>query len=105
MSRYEQAEWVPWQFGGGAYYRGTNRPIAVVLHVMQGWKGTARQWAVSGYDGASWHFTVGLDGSVMQHLDFEDGGYHAGLSQFRPDGRPNPPPAWRLGLESDRRVK
>ncbi len=83
-------EQVPWQYGGGAYYRGVNKPIAVVLHRMQGWKSTARQWANDGYTRASWHYTVGLDGSIMQHLAHHDGGYHAGI------GSSAPPPTWPL---------
>jgi len=96
MSRYPAAEWVPWRYisdsGQPAYFKGVNRPEAVVLHVMQGYMSTARQWAIVGHYGASWHFSVGRDGSVMQHLDFEDGGYHAGI----PDTAPSPVwPLWK----------
>jgi hypothetical protein len=84
MSRYPKAEWVPWKYlddaGNPAYYRGTNRPIAVVLHIAQGYLRTARAWAAAGHSSASWHFSVGIDGTVLQHLEFEDGGYHAGIS-------------------------
>lgn len=94
MSRYPAAEWVPWKWNPAApaFYKGLNEPVAVVLHRMQGHKSTARMWAQQGYTGASWHFTVGLDGSVMQHLEFEDGGYHAGI----PGSAPVPVwPLWR----------
>lgn len=74
-----EIEQVPWAYGAGAYYRGLNLPIAVTVHRMQGHKSTARQWALSGYTGASWHYTVGLDGSIMKHLAHSDGGYHAGI--------------------------
>ena len=83
MSRYPNAEWVPWKYNseyGPTYYKGTNKPEAVVLHVMQGYLRTARTWAAQGHYGASWHFSVGVDGTVLQHLEFEDGGYHAGIS-------------------------
>jgi hypothetical protein len=83
MSRYPNAEWVPWKYNseyGPTYYKGTNKPEAVVLHVMQGYLRTARTWAAQGHYGASWHFSIGVDGTVLQHLEFEDGGYHAGIS-------------------------
>jgi hypothetical protein len=83
MSRYPNAEWLPWKYNseyGPTYYKGTNKPEAVVLHVMQGYLRTARTWAAQGHYGASWHFSVGVDGTVLQHLEFEDGGYHAGIS-------------------------
>lgn len=52
----------------------------------------ARQWALTGHYGASWHFSVGRDGKVMQHLDFADGGYQAGI----PATAPKPTwPLWR----------
>lgn len=84
MTWYPKAERVPWKHtdgnGRATYYKGQNRPEAVILHVMAGYASTARQWASEGHYGASWHFTVARDGSVMQHLDFEDGGYHAGIT-------------------------
>lgn len=96
MSRYPAAEWVPWRYwsdtGQPTYFKGANQPAAVVLHIMQGYMSTARQWALTGHYGASWHFSVGRDGSVMQHLGFADGGYHAGI----PDTAPKPAwPLWR----------
>lgn len=94
MTRYPQAEWVPWRFNNGtgqAFFLGRNKPVAVVLHVMEGWASTARQWALSGHYGASWHYTVALDGSVMQHLEHRDGGYHAGIAS-----PPAPTPTWSL---------
>lgn len=94
MIHYPKARLVPWRYDspqGPTYFRGTNRPVAVVLHVMQGYASTGAAWALSGHYGASWHFTVGRDGSVMQHLDFQDGGYHAGV----PFGV-QPAPSWPL---------
>lgn len=83
-------EQVPWAYGGGAYYRGQNNPIAVVLHRQQGYATTARQWARAGHSTASWHYTVALDGSIMQHLAHSDGGYHAGIASTSPS------PTWPL---------
>lgn len=95
--RYPDAEWVPWKpydyQDRPTYYAGQNRPIAVVLHIMQGWATTARDWARKGMYPKSWHFTVALDGSIMQHLDFQDGGYHAGITAFKSR---NYPPTWPL---------
>lgn len=88
-------EWVPWlyhdpQTARLTYYKGVNRPVAVVLHRMQGFYSTARQWALSGHYGASWHYSIDHDGSIMQHLSHYDGGFHAGISAD------NPPPTWSL---------
>jgi hypothetical protein len=83
LVRYPNAEWVPWKYtdaaGRQTYYKGLNAPVAVVLHVMQGYLSTAREWALTGHYGASWHFSVGRDGTVLQHLELADGGYHAGI--------------------------
>lgn len=92
MAKYPDAEWVPWKYNsasGPTYFSGSNDPAAVVLHIMQGYARTARQWALEGHYGASWHFTVGRDGHVMQHLEFADGGYQAGI----PAGSSTP--TWR----------
>lgn len=95
--RYPKASWVPWKpadkQGRATYYRGQNRPEAVILHIMAGHASTARQWASEGHYGASFHFTVARDGSVMQHLDFEDGGYHAGITAAQAKVSP---PIWHL---------
>lgn len=93
MSRFEGATWAPWKHeseAGPTYYRGENRPVAVVIHIMQGYHGTALEWARTGHYGASWHFTVARDGRRWQHLELADGGYHAGI------GASNPAPTWRL---------
>lgn len=92
--RYPNAEWVPWAYNTGdgpTYFKGMNQPIAAVLHIAQGHASTARQWAITGHYGASWHYTVCLDGTVLQHLDHEDGGYHAGIAS-----PPAPTPTWSL---------
>src|SRR5690606_32660848 len=95
--RYPLAEWIPWQprspDGRPTFYAGTNRPVAVVLHTMQGFASTAREWATGGHFGQSWHYTVARDGSVYQHLEHHDGGYHAGITADQAMRRP---PAWAL---------
>lgn len=87
---------VPWKYvspaGEATYFKGENRPVAVVLHRMQGWATTAHQWALSGHYGASWHYTVSLAGDIMQHLRHEDGGYHAGIG---PNAKTPTWPLWR----------
>lgn len=97
MTWYPRAEIVPWRYpstdGRPTFYRGQNKPIAVVLHVMQGHASTARQWAMEGHYGASWHFTVSRTGHVMQHMDFKDGGYHAGITDAQAVTNP---PTWAL---------
>lgn len=97
MSRYPGAEWVPWKYrspdGVPTYYEKANKPLAVVLHIAEGWQRTARQWANEGHNRASRHFSVGRDGSVMQHLELWDGGYHAGITI---DQGLSTPPIWHL---------
>ena len=93
---YPAAAWAPWLYQGASgkpsYYAGQNKPVAVVLHVMAGHMSTVLGWARSGYPHASWHFSVGREGSVYQHLALTDGGYHAGIPDAKAAARP---PAWR----------
>lgn len=91
MLRYPNAEWVPWQRPGVAFWASGNQPVAVVLHIMAGYAHTARDWAAAGHDTASWHFTVARDGSVMQHLELTAGGFQAGIPAT------NPNPTWGRG--------
>ena len=95
--RYPHAEWLPWKpispAGQPTNYAGRNTPAAVVLHVMQGYQRVARQWAEAGHFGASWHYSVGRDGEVLQHLDHADGGYHAGITAEKARLHP---PTWPL---------
>lgn len=99
MTWYPRAERVPWREtddrGRPTFYKGRNKPAAVILHVMAGYASTARQWASAGHYGASWHFTVARDSSVMQHLDFEDGGYHAGITDVQARQFPPVWPLWK----------
>lgn len=46
-----EIEQVPWAYGPGAYYRGLNQPVAVIVHRMQGYRSTARQWALGNRNG------------------------------------------------------
>lgn len=108
-ARYPLALWRPWKYPAGApsehvgkatYYKGQNKPICVVLHIMAGWAGTALQWAEQGFFPKSWHFTVARDGTVYQHLELEDGGYHAGISASQARRYP---PGWYLsGIPGER---
>ena len=80
-------EQVPWKLlssQGPTYYKGACAPVAVVLHRSQGYYSTARQWAIEGHYGASWHYSIDHDGSIMQHLTHADGGYHAGIAATAP---------------------
>lgn len=102
QERYPSAEWVPWKYsgddGGYSFYLNQNQPIAAVLHRAQGYESTIRQWATIGYNGASWPFTVCTDGRVLQHLNLTDGGYHAGIAEYRDIAKrySNPEPIWPL---------
>ena len=101
MNRYPGAEWVPWRYTspqGQTYWAGVCKPSAVVLHIMAGYATTARQWAGEAHYGASWHFTVAQDGTVMQHLELDDAGYQAGIPSTAPT------PTWRLWRGHDQNV-
>lgn len=97
MSRYPKAIWAPWRYeghrGGVSYYKGQCQPIGAVQHIMAGYVTTALAWAKMGYQDASWGFSVSRNAEVFQHLDFEDGGFHAGISDAQ--GRTHPP-TWEL---------
>lgn len=100
MPVYPHATFIPWkrydrhpQTGYANFYQGTNHPIAVVQHIQQGWKSTYDNWARRGHFRAAVHFSVGRDGSVSQYLDFDDGGYHAGITGWK---AANYPPKWDL---------
>ena len=98
--RYPDAELVPWQYqrqdGTPGFYIAANTPIAVVLHTMQGYISTARTWATTGTGRiASWHFSVGRDGSVLQHLNLRDGGFHAGITDRQAATNPPTWPLWK----------
>lgn len=84
----------PWKYvspsGVPNYYRGSNQPTAVVLHIMVGYVATALEWAEAGHNGASWHYTVARDGTVYQHLQHSDGGWQAGITATAPK------PTWPL---------
>jgi hypothetical protein len=62
---------------------------------MQGYMRTAKSWALTGHYGASWHFSIGEDGHVMQHLELGDGGYHAGVADTQTAIHPPTWPGWR----------
>lgn len=97
--RYPYARWLPWRDespdGRPTYYVGSNRPVAVVLHTMQGHAGTAREWAARGHFGQSWHYTVTRTGEIYQHLEHGDGGYHAGITATQAAQHPPTWPLWR----------
>ena len=89
--RYPSAE--PGNENKPTYYRGQNRPEAVVLHISEGFAGTARAWAAIGKYPKSWHFFVCRDGAILQHLEPQDGGYHAGITDAQARQHP---PTWTL---------
>lgn len=101
--RYPEAEWVPWRYtnsvGQVTFYANVmskeNPPRGAVLHIAEGYTSTARQWAINGHYGASWTFWVGRDGHVLQHLDMEHGGYHAGITDAQAAASPPTWARWR----------
>lgn len=87
----------PWQWGVlPPYYANLNRAKAVVLHIAAGWRRTAEQWAADAHFGASWHYFVSLDGTILHQLGHEHGGYQAGIAHVEDSGRVNPAPTWPL---------
>ena len=103
MTHYPGAELAMWKYrdaaGNPTYFKGMNRPEAVVLHISQGHASTARAWAAQGHYGASWHYFVCIDGTVLQQLEHEDGGYHAGIAS-----PPAPTPTWPLWRGSTQNI-
>lgn len=91
-------------------------PRAIVHHVMVGYMGSARvmmEDEVVGDDAddyASWHFSIGRDGSVMQHESIWTPLWHAGLRTDQLTGEPVSelrrrygynPNAWTVGIEHE----
>lgn len=94
------AIWRPWQYpqpgtDKPTYYRALNNPEAVVLHSGQGYVGTWLAWADQGFYPKSWHYSVKLDGTIYQHLDHADGGYHAGITDAHARAHPPTWPLWK----------
>ncbi len=85
-----------WNPAAPPYFAGANRPTAVVLHIAAGWRSTAEAWASAGHYGASWHYFVCLDGTILHQLDHQHGAYQAGIGQVRDGGGLNPAPTWPL---------
>ena len=59
---------------------GTITPIAVVCHVMEGWKNTMDDWARERpvVNQASYHFVIGLDGKITQYVPVDKAAWHTG---------------------------
>lgn len=98
LNVYPAAIWAPWRArdaaGAPAYYANANRPIAGVLHRMQGHLQYALDCAARGQADRSWHYTVALDGRVFAHLGHEHGAYHAGITDDLARAYPPPWPLW-----------
>ena len=101
-ARYPKAIWRPWRYlatspaehvGKPTYYANLNHPRGAMLHIMQGWMTTVLRWADIGFYPKSWHYSIGRDGTVYQHLDHKHGGYHGGITSAKARDYP---PRWRL---------
>ena len=85
-----------WNPAAPPYFANANKPIAVVLHIAAGWRRTAEEWAAAAHFGASWHYFVCLDGTILHQLGHEHGAYQAGIGPGRDGGGSNPAPTWPL---------
>lgn len=58
-------------------------PQAIVQHVMSGYMAGARAMALNNLEGTppSWHFSIGRDGHVMQHVSIWDTAWHCGITR------------------------
>ena len=59
---------------------GTITPIAVVCHVIEGWKNAIDAWAKERpvVNQVSYHFVIGLDGKITQYVPIDRAAWHAG---------------------------
>jgi N-acetyl-anhydromuramyl-L-alanine amidase AmpD len=77
--------------GGYGVAQGQMRPDSVVVHTMEGRITTLRTWAAQrpAVNKASYHFGLGLDGSIDQYVSIFTPAWHAG----RVDAQP---PTWPM---------
>lgn len=83
-------------------------PQALTCHVAQGYFSGLLGIARASQPGKSWHFSVGRDGSIAQHVSIWDPAYHAGVVNNpqlyaaeligRFGGNPN---KWSVGIEME----
>lgn len=73
--------------GGYKVVNGSMKPTATIYHVMEGHLSTMRLWAAERpvHHQSSYHFGVGLDGSIVQFVGLLNPAWHAGrLDATRP---------------------
>ena len=83
-------------------------PQSVVSHVAQGYYAGLLNIASASEPGKSWHFSVGRDGAITQHVSIWDPAYHAGIVA---DPQPlaaslvgrfgTNPNTWSVGIEQE----
>jgi len=75
--------------GGYGIASGKMQPTATVHHVIQGWLSTMRLWSSERpvHHQSSYHFVVGLDGSIVQFVPIFTPAWHAGRLD-------KTPPSW-----------
>ena len=94
---------VPVNFTKG---RGTEKPIALVLHTMVGTLEGTYSWFKNPQSGVSAHYGIGLDGRVWRFVKDEDTAYHAGTKYgttselVKEKGALNPN-AYTIGIEHE----
>jgi N-acetyl-anhydromuramyl-L-alanine amidase AmpD len=96
------------QWGGYGMAEDGMYPQSVVAHVAQGYFSGLLNIARSSEPGKSWHFSVGRDGEIAQHVSIWDPAYHAGVVNS-----PQPmaakliaqygqnPNTWSVGIEQE----
>ncbi len=86
---------------------GSMRPIAIVNHIMQGFKRTIDREVRAGIAELSEHFSIDRDGNITQYVDIFSGAYHAGRldpgapptwPRYRPNTNPN---LYTVGIEHE----
>lgn len=77
---------IPSKAVGGWLAPGAMKPIACVVHTIEGWQATMvdPSWTTNSY-----HATLGLSGKIIQHVSVFDSAWHAGRLDFTD-------PAWKL---------
>lgn len=85
------------------------RPIAIVIHVMDGSLRGTDSWFAAKESGVSAHYGIGRSGEVHQYVDEADSAMHVGLVdspnwsllRLTPAGRPINPNYYTLGVEHE----
>lgn len=89
--------------------RSGQRPIAIVIHIMEGSLSGTDAWFAADESGVSAHYGIGKKGEVHRYVREEDSAAHAGtvdrpswpLLKLRDNGKPVNPNYYTIGIEHE----